>query len=85
MGISADYSYRVGVETIWTQGMTDATGFERIYVAALRSVGIAAELGAQGQAKVWTGVDWQSAPRPLSLAVEKTEGAGRETGKDTKL
>ncbi|MEI6780970.1 MAG: hypothetical protein WCQ21_08645 [Verrucomicrobiota bacterium] len=72
VGISPEYPYRVGVETIWTQGMTDATGFERIYVAALRSVGIAAQLGAKAQAEVWTGTAWQPAPRPLSL----TKGKG---------
>ena len=65
--------------------MTDMAGFERIYVAALRSVGIAAQLGAQGQAEVWTGAVWQVAPRPLSLATEKTEGAGRKVDKDIRL
>ena len=68
VGISPDYPYRVGVETIWTQGMTDATGFERIYVAALRSVGIAAQLGAKAQAEIWTGTAWQPAPRPFTLS-----------------
>ena len=72
VGISPDYPYRVGVETIWTQGMTDATGFERIYVAAMRSVGIAAQLGPQGQAEIWTGAAWQPAPKPLSLAKAKS-------------
>ena len=85
VGISSEYPYRVGVETIWIQGMTDMAGFERIYVAALRSVGIAAQLGAQGQAEVWTGAVWQVAPRPLSLATEKTEGAGRKVDKDIRL
>jgi len=73
VGISSEYPYRVGVETIWTQGMTDAAGFERIYVAALGSVGIAAQLGSQGQAEVWTGTAWQVAPKPLSLAAQPME------------
>jgi hypothetical protein len=64
VGISAAFPYRVGVETIWTQGMTDAAGFERIYVAALRSVGIAARLDSSGNAEIWNGKSWINAPRP---------------------
>jgi hypothetical protein len=85
VGINPDYPYRVGVETIWTQGMADATGFERIYVAALRSVGIAAQLGSHGQAQLWTGAAWQPAPRPLSVAAENGESTGSKAGKDIKL
>jgi len=55
----------VGPETIWIQQMTDKEGFERIYVAALRSVGIAARLNPQQQAEQWTGEEWKAAPRPL--------------------
>jgi hypothetical protein len=65
VGIDPGYRYRVGVETIWTQQMTDEAGFERIYVAALRSVGIAARLNEQGKAELWTGKEWQVAPKPL--------------------
>jgi hypothetical protein len=64
VGIDPSYRYRVGVETIWTQQMTDEAGFERIYVAALRSVGIAARLNEQEKAELWTGKEWQAAPRP---------------------
>jgi hypothetical protein len=67
VGISAAYPYRVGVETIWTQGMTDEAGFERIYVAALRSVGIAARLGERRQAELLADGKWRLAPRPLLL------------------
>lgn len=66
VGVSSDYPYRVGVETIWTQGMTDARGFARVYVAALRSTGIAARLSAQGSAEVWTGDAWREAPRTIA-------------------
>jgi hypothetical protein len=65
VGIDPAYSYRVGVETIWTQQMTDEIGFDRIYVAALRSVGIAARLNAGQRAELWTGLAWQEAPRPI--------------------
>jgi hypothetical protein len=65
VGISPDYPYRVGVETIWTQGMTDEAGFERVYVAALRSVGIAARLDDRKQAEFLADGKWQPAPRPL--------------------
>ena len=65
VGIDPSYSYRVGVETIWTQQMTDEIGFERVYVAALRSVGIAARLGGAGRAELWTGNAWHQAPRPI--------------------
>lgn len=65
VGIDPSYQYRVGVETIWTQQMTDRRGFERIYVAALRSVGIAARLSEQQQAELWTGMTWEIAPKTL--------------------
>jgi hypothetical protein len=65
VGISPAYPYRVGVETIWTQGMADEAGFERVYVAALRSVGIAARLGERGQTELLAGGSWRLAPRPL--------------------
>jgi len=65
VGITPDYPYRVGVETIWTQGMTDEAGFDRIYVAALRSVGIAARLNGNHQAELLANGKWQPAPRPL--------------------
>lgn len=71
VGISRDYPYWVGVETIWTQGMTDKVGFERIYVAALRSVGIAARLDSLGQAELLSGGNWQPAPRPLITSWEE--------------
>jgi hypothetical protein len=70
VGIDSTYNYRVGVETIWTEEMTDESGFERIYVAALRSVGIAARLNGAGQAELLEGNQWESAPRPLIASFE---------------
>jgi predicted esterase len=54
-----------GVETVWRTRSTNAEGWERIYVAALRSVGIAARLSGQHTAEIWTGTEWRPAPRPL--------------------
>jgi hypothetical protein len=72
VGIDPSYRYRVGVETIWTQQMTDEAGFERIYVAALRSVGIAARLNEQNQAELWTGSAWHTAPKSLISSLNPT-------------
>ena len=65
VGVDPGFGYRVGVETIWTQQMTDESGFERVYVAALRSVGIAARLNEQRQTELWDGRTWRAAPRPV--------------------
>jgi hypothetical protein len=84
VGIDPDYRYRVGVETIWIQQMTDTVGFERIFVAALRSVGIASRLNEQNQAEFWTGTAWQAAPSPPSLVIFKVHGAlANSPGLDT--
>jgi hypothetical protein len=45
--------------------LTDPVGFEKIYVAALRSVGIAARLNAGAQAELFADGKWQPAPRPI--------------------
>jgi hypothetical protein len=65
VGIDSSYCSRVGVETIWTQGMTDTRGFQLIYVAVLRSVGIGARLDGSKRAELWDGQSWQPAPTPL--------------------
>lgn len=72
VGIDPSYRYRVGVETIWTQQMTDAAGFERIYVAVLRSVGIGARLNEHNKAELWTGKEWQAAPKALISSLNPT-------------
>ena len=53
------------VPEIWLRQITDETGFENIYVAALRSVGIAARLNDNRQAQLFTDGKWQPAPRPI--------------------
>jgi dienelactone hydrolase len=52
------------VPTIWLRQITDEAGFEIIYVAALRSVGVPARLNLQHQAEFWDGTKWDNAPRP---------------------
>ncbi len=65
VGIHPGYAQNTGVETIWREQFTDATGWERIYVAALRAAGVAARLDTNHRAEIWTGDKWQPAPRPL--------------------
>jgi len=52
------------VPAIWLRQITDEAGFEIIYVAALRSVGVPARLNSQHQAEFWDGTKWGNAPRP---------------------
>ena len=51
------------VPEIWRRQITDAPGFEVIYVAALRSVGVPARLHAQAPAEYWDGAKWQERRR----------------------
>jgi len=55
------------VSDIWLRQITDESGFEIIYVAALRSVGIPARLYANRYAEIWDGNKWQTAPEPSVL------------------
>ena len=52
------------VAEIWQRQVTSERGFEAVYVAALRSVGVPSRLGAQRRAEFWTGSAWQPAPTP---------------------
>jgi len=49
----------------WREGRASPQGFEAIYTAALRSVGIAARLDAARRTEFWDGAAWRPAPRPL--------------------
>lgn len=60
------------VDAIWESQRTNPTGFERVYVAALRSVGVPARLDAQAQAEYWSGGAWRPAPRS-GFTVRSTE------------
>ncbi|MGH7992579.1 MAG: hypothetical protein ACREDQ_03615, partial [Limisphaerales bacterium] len=55
------------VATIWLRQITDETGFEIIYVAALRSVGVPARLDSHGQAEIYADTQWQPAPQPVVM------------------
>jgi hypothetical protein len=65
VGIEPTSGFAVGVETIWQEGVTDEKGFDRIYVAAMRAIGIAARLNGNARAELWNGRNWEPAPRPL--------------------
>jgi len=52
------------VPAIWLRQIADEAGFEIIYVAALRSVGVPARLNSQHQTEFWDGTKWDNAPRP---------------------
>jgi dienelactone hydrolase len=58
-----------GVEEIWKAELTDVTGFERIYVAALRSVGIPARLDNSGKAELFATGQWRPAPKPIAFSL----------------
>lgn len=60
----AEGDFPLGVESIWRNQIANEEGFERVYVAALRSAGVPARLDQQGETELWTGLEWQSAPRP---------------------
>jgi hypothetical protein len=53
------------VAEIWQRQITNERGFEAVYVAALRSVGIPARMGERKQAELFADGKWQAAPRPL--------------------
>jgi hypothetical protein len=56
------------VPAIWLQQITDESGFEIIYVAALRSVGVPARLDSHGQAEMFAGSKWQPSPQPAIMS-----------------
>jgi hypothetical protein len=53
------------VSAIWRRQVTDENGFQILYVAALRSVGVPARLDTDGQAEFYDGQHWQPAPKPV--------------------
>jgi len=62
VAIAASPSALHDVPTIWLKQITDEAGFEIIYVAALRSVGVPARLNSSRHAEFWDGNKWQTAP-----------------------
>jgi pimeloyl-ACP methyl ester carboxylesterase len=61
------------VPAIWLRQITDASGFEIIYVAALRSVGVPARLDRRGRAELLANDKWQFAPRPSVTSFLQSE------------
>src|ERR1017187_1279166 len=53
------------IPTIWLRQITDEVGFEIVYVAALRSIGVPARLTSRQQAEYWDSGKCANAPRPL--------------------
>ena len=53
-----------GIDAMWRFGLSDAAGFESLYVAALRAVGIPARLNHVHRTEMWNGNAWQLSPRP---------------------
>jgi len=53
------------ISAIWLKQITDETGFEIIYVAALRSAGVPARLDSCQRAEFWNGTTWLRAPSPV--------------------
>jgi hypothetical protein len=49
----------------WRRQITNRRGFERLTIAGLRAVGIAARLDSNEQAEMFAGGRWQPAPRPV--------------------
>jgi hypothetical protein len=63
---TADYATPVrDIRMLWRAQIADEPEFEALYVAALRSVGIPARLGATDLAKIYSVSKWIPAPRPL--------------------
>lgn len=68
VGIRAGADGGAGIRAAWEDQMTDETGWERLYVAALRSATVAARLGSNGKAEIRSGSEWLPAPRPVVTA-----------------
>jgi hypothetical protein len=59
------------VGQLWKAKRTSLRDFDFIYVAALRSIGIAARVGKSGKAELLIGERWKLAPRPPIEAIPK--------------
>ncbi len=57
------------IESMWLGQIANVGGFERLYVAALRSAGIPARLDPGGRAEFKVETGWKAAPRPLIESV----------------
>ena len=55
------------VPGMWAKRLANEAGFEMIYVAALRSVGVPARLDSAHKAEIWDGTRWTAGASPLVL------------------
>ena len=65
VGVTSGLSNHAGILASWEAQAANEDDWERLYVAALRSATIAARLGEDGRAEVWTGSAWLPAPCPI--------------------
>lgn len=73
----ADGEDRPGaVAEIWRRQITNRRGFDRLTVAGLRAVGIAARLNEDVRAELWADGKWQPAPRPVCADWNTTTAPG---------
>jgi acetyl esterase/lipase len=54
-----------GIAEDWAAGVTDHAGFERLYAAALRSVGVAARFDDHNRTEIYCVDKWRPAPRSI--------------------
>lgn len=83
--------WKGGMEA-WKMAWTDEAGWERLYIAGLRSVSLPARLGADGRATLWAMGQWMDAPRPFLEHISETqvplparEPGVENPGKDSRL
>ncbi|HEY9174533.1 MAG TPA: hypothetical protein VI136_19790 [Verrucomicrobiae bacterium] len=57
------------IPSSWQRQLTDATGFHRLMVAGLRSVGVPARLNEQGRAELLGEGVWKPAPLPACVGL----------------
>ncbi len=54
-------------DSVWQSRRTDRGGFECLYVAALRAIGVSARLSEDGIAEIYNNGEWNAAPPAIEL------------------
>jgi transglutaminase-like putative cysteine protease len=73
--IAPDFRKQTGIESVWSTKIANSDDFETVYVAALRSVGIAARLAEDHRAEFWSNNGWSAAPRPPLVTLLRSPAA----------
>ncbi len=73
ISITSSDSRRTEISEIWARGTADPSGFQRIYVAGLRAVGVPARMNGLGSAEILEGGEWKAAPQPIVLSAFSTK------------